>query len=141
MVAKKVLGGQNPDGSQKDGFLKYEKNRPVGVYDLKKSAYQMFDSGSWVKEAEKKLGDLPEGFIPWRGLLQDPQKEDKLRAFFKNVKTGKTLGTQLAQNYLKESKAIGEKLVSEGVAHSPDDVNGVLLNGFFHIYGPINEYV
>ena len=75
------------------------------------------------------------------GLLQDPQKEDKLRAFFKNVKTGKTLGTQLAQNYLKESKAIGEKLVSEGVAHSPDDVNGVLLNGFFHIYGPINEYV
>jgi 3-hydroxyacyl-CoA dehydrogenase len=141
MVAKKVLGGQNPDGSQKDGFLKYEKNRPVGVYDLKKSTYQMLDSGNWVKEAEKKLGDLPEGFIPWRGLLQDPQKEDKLKAFFKNVKTGKTLGTQLAQDYLKESKAIGEKLVSEGVAHSPDDVNGVLLNGFFHLYGPINDYV
>ena len=43
-------------------------------------------------------------------------------------------------DYLKASKAIGEELVADGVADSPDDVNGVLTNGFFHLYGPINEY-
>ena len=38
------------------------------------------------------------------------------------------------------SKVIGESLVSDGVANNPDDVNGVLTNGFFHLYGPINDY-
>ena len=42
--------------------------------------------------------------------------------------------------YLRASRAIGEKLVSDGVAASADDVNGVLTNGFFHLYGPINDY-
>jgi hypothetical protein len=29
--------------------------------------------------------------------------------------------------------------VSDGVADSAGDVNGILTNGFFHLYGPINE--
>ena len=37
-------------------------------------------------------------------------------------------------------KEIGEKLVSDKVAHNSDDVNTVMLTGFFHAYGPINEY-
>lgn len=141
MVAKKVLGGQNPDGSQKDGFLKYEKNRPAGVYDLSKSTYQMFDSGNWRVEADQKIGNMPEGFIPWRNLLRDPEKGNKLEIFFKNLNSAKTLGAQLAGDYLRRSKAIGEKLVSSGVAQTAEDVNGVLLNGFYHLYGPINDYV
>ena len=43
--------------------------------------------------------------------------------------------------YLKRSKEIGEYLVRSGVAGTPDDVNGVLLNGFYHLYGPVNDYV
>jgi hypothetical protein len=39
------------------------------------------------------------------------------------------------------SQEIGQKLVDDGVANSEDDVNGVLVNGFYHLYGPINEYV
>ena len=31
-----VKGGQNHDGSQKDGFLKYEKGRIVAIWDLDK---------------------------------------------------------------------------------------------------------
>ncbi len=31
-----VKGGQNSDGSQKDGLLKYEKGKPVAVFDLQK---------------------------------------------------------------------------------------------------------
>ena len=141
MVEKKILGGQNPDGSQKDGFLKYEKNRPVAVYDLQKSRYVAFDEGDWKAVADQKTGNPPDSFVPWKTLLRDPQRTDKLATYFSNLTSADTLGAQLAVAYLKRSKAIGEQLVATGVANSPDDVNGVLLNGFFHLYGPINDYV
>ncbi len=141
MVERKVMGGQNPDGSQKDGFLKYEKNRPVAVYDPEKSAYVGFEEGDWKAEADRQIGDPPAGFAPWKALLRDPGKEEKLRTYFANLKKSDTLGALLAVNYLKRSKEIAEKLVSDGVANSPDDVNGVLMNGFYHLYGPINEFV
>jgi 3-hydroxyacyl-CoA dehydrogenase len=140
MVEKKVLGGQNPDGSQKDGFLKYEKSRPVGVYDLEASNYRMFESGDWQKKLDEKLGEAPQGCVPWRQLLMDPQKEEKLAGYFKNLHASKYMGAQLAATYLKRSKDIGNLLVSQGVADKPENVNGVLLNGFYHLYGPINDY-
>jgi len=141
MVEKKVLGGQRADGSQKDGFLKYEKNRPAGVYDLKKGEYKMFDPNGWSGELDKKLGAYPEGTIPWRGLLMDPKREEKLSVYFKNLKASDTLGAKLAKAYLRRSKEIGEFLVKTKVAESAKDVNDVLLNGFYHLYGPINDYV
>ncbi len=140
MVEMKVLGGQHADGSQKDGFLKYEKNRPVGVFDPESKSYFSLEEG-WKKEADERLGALPEGFVPWKSLLRDPQKDNKLSGFFGNMKTSKTLGARLGIAYLQKSKSIGEKLVTDGVANSPDDVNGVLLNGFYHLYGPVNNYV
>ncbi|MGB8657872.1 MAG: 3-hydroxyacyl-CoA dehydrogenase family protein [Candidatus Zixiibacteriota bacterium] len=141
MTQKKVLGGQYADGSQKDGFLKYERNRPAGVYDLEKGAYKLFDPNGWSGELDKKLGEYPIGTIPWRSLLMDPKKEDKLSVYFKNLSASNTLGAGLAKAYLKRSKEIGEFLVKSGVAKSAQDVNDVLLNGFYHLYGPINNYV
>jgi 3-hydroxyacyl-CoA dehydrogenase len=141
MVEKKVLGGQYPDGSQKDGFLKYDKGRPAGVYDIEKGEYKMFDPESWSGELDKKLGAYPEGTIPWRKLLMDPKREDKLSVYFKNLNASDTLGAKLAKAYLKRSKEIGEFLVKTKVAQSAKDVNDVLLNGFYHLYGPINDYV
>ena len=141
MVEKKVLGGQHADGSQKDGFLKYEKGRPVGVYDLDSGKYKMFDPKGWTGELDKKLGKYPEGFNPWRKLLMDPKKGDKLASYFKNLNSSNTMGAELAKAYLKNSKAIGQKLVDTKVAKSAEDVNAVLLNGFYHLYGPINDYI
>jgi len=141
MMEKKVMGGQRADGSQKDGFLKYEKGRPAGVYDLDSGKYKMFDPQGWSGELDKKLGKYPEGFYPWRTLLMDPKKEEKLSAFFKNLNASSTLGSKLATAYLKNSKQIGQKLVDSKVAKSAEDVNAVLLNGFYHLYGPINDYV
>jgi len=141
MVEKKVLGGQHADGSQKDGFLKYEKNRPAGVYDLEKGEYKMFDPNGWSGELDKKLGEYPEGTIPWRKLLMDPKRGEKLAVYFKNLNASDTLGAKLAKAYLKRSKEIGEFLVKTKVAQSAKDVNDVLLNGFYHLYGPINDYV
>jgi 3-hydroxyacyl-CoA dehydrogenase len=141
MVEKKVLGGQFADGSQKDGFLKYQKGRPAGVYDIEKGEYKIFDPEGWSGELDKKLGAYPEGNFPWRKLLMDPKKQDKLSVYFKNLNASDTLGAKLAKAYLKRSKEIGEFLVKTGVAQSAKDVNNVLLNGFYHLYGPVNDYV
>lgn len=141
MTQKKVLGGQYADGSQKDGFLKYERNRPVGVYDIDKGGYKMFDPNGWSGELDKKLGAYPATTIPWRNLLMDPKKGEKLSVYFKNLNASDTLGARLAKAYLKRSKEIGEFLVKSGVAKSAQDVNDVLLNGFYHLYGPVNDYV
>jgi 3-hydroxyacyl-CoA dehydrogenase len=141
MYDKKVLGGQRSDSSQKDGFLKYERNRPVGVYDINKGEYKLFDPQGWSGELDKKLGEYPAGFYAWRNLVADPKKSDKLKTFFQNLKSSNTLGAKLASAYLKNSKEIGEKLVKIGVAKTAEDVNNVLLNGFYHLYGPINDYI
>ncbi len=138
MLELGVKGGQRSDGSQVDGFLKYEKNRPVGVFDPDKGEYVP------ISELEEKLsnriGPLPEGFAPWKALLADPKREEKLRNHFSALRRMDTLGAKLAIEYLEKSKQIGEKLVDDGVANSPEDVNAVLLNGFYHLYGPINDY-
>lgn len=141
MYDKKVLGGQRSDSSQKDGFLKYDKNKPVGVYDIDKGEYKLFDPQGWSGELDKKLGEYPVGFYAWRNLVADPKKSDKLKTFFQNLKSSNTLGAKLALAYLKNSKEIGEKLVKIGVAKTAEDVNNVLLNGFYHLYGPINDYI
>lgn len=140
LVEKKVLGGQHHDGSQKDGILQYKKGRPVAVYELDKGEYVPFDSPGLAEAADKELGPLPDGYRPWKALLADKGKKDVLDSHFAALKKSGTEGSRLAMDYLKASKAIGEKLLSDGVANGPDDVNGVLTNGFYHLYGPINDY-
>jgi len=139
LVAKKILGGQNHDGSQKDGILKYERGKPVAVYELDKGEYVPFASGL-AEAADEELGPLPDGYRPWKALLMDRGKKDVLDAHFAAVKAGENQGAKLAMDYLQASRQIGETLVSDGVALNADDVNGVLTNGFFHLYGPINDY-
>ncbi len=136
-----IKGGQLASGAQKDGILKYEKGRPVGVYDLAKGEYVMFADGDWAARLDRELGPLPEGHAPWRALLADSKRDEKLAVYFQNLAASDTLGARLARAYLVRSKEIAEKLVADGVANSADDVNGVLTNGFYHLYGPINEHV
>lgn len=140
MVKQNALGGQYADGSQKDGFLKYERNRPVGIYNFRKQEYFIIED-KWKKKTDAKIGPLPDGFAPWKSLLMNPKKEDALSKHFDNLKKMDTLGAGLAINFLKKTKEIGEKLVSDGVANSSDDVNAILTNGFYWLYGPINNYV
>jgi hypothetical protein len=51
-----------------------------------------------------------------------------------------TAGAELARAYGLRSKEIGLDLVKDKVAAREDDVNTVLLTGFYHAYGPINAY-
>jgi 3-hydroxyacyl-CoA dehydrogenase len=139
MMDKKVSGGQNPDGSQKDGFIKYEKNRPTGVYNIEEGKYRMFDE-DWRVEIDKKLNPTNEKFAPWRALLMDGKKMEKLGTHFNNLKGMNTYGSTLALDFLKTTKEIGENLVKDGVANSEKEVNEVLMNGFFWLYGPIHKF-
>lgn len=133
-----VTGGQNPGGTQKDGFLKYEKGRPVAAFDLQKKDYVAFDEFSAKEDDE--LGELPKGWMPWKKMIKKKSREDELKDYFSSLRQMNTQGKDLAFRFGKNSKEIGEKLVKQGVAQSASDVNTVLTTGFFHAYGPVNSY-
>ncbi|MGC4117985.1 MAG: 3-hydroxyacyl-CoA dehydrogenase family protein [Myxococcales bacterium] len=136
-----VKGGQTSSGAQKDGLLKYEKGKPVAVYDAEKKAYVAFDAAGWTRQADEKLGALPDPKIAWKSLSKDPGKDAKIQAHFASLKTASSLGAELARRHHAASRDAGKLLVSTGVAKSPEDVNAVLTLGFFHVYGPINDYL
>ncbi len=139
MIDLGVKGGQYSDGSQKDGFLKYEKGRVIGVYDPDKKDYVAIAD---IKDnCDSKLGPLPESFAPWKQVNFDRNKADILSRYFSELKSKDTLGAELARKYLNRSNDIGMKLVSDKVANSVNDVNTVMLTGFYHAYGPINDYI
>jgi 3-hydroxyacyl-CoA dehydrogenase len=134
-----VKGGQNSDGSQKDGFLKYEKGRVTGIYDPDTKAY--VPVADIAAKCDEKLGAAPASLVAWKAAVGNPNKEELFRNYFAELKTMNTMGAKLAKAYALQSKAIGQKLVADKVAFSEKDVNTVLLTGFFHAYGPINDYL
>ena len=134
-----VKGGQNSDGSQKDGFLKYEKGRIAGIYDPEKKAYVPIAEIAAV--CDPKLGKAPASLVPWKAAVGNPNKEELFRQYFGELKEMKSFGAKLAKTYAIRSREIGLKLVADKVAFAEKDVNTVLLTGFFHAYGPINDYL
>jgi hypothetical protein len=139
MIDSGIKGGQYSDGSQKDGFLKYEKGRPVAIYDPDKKQYVAIADFKEICNA--KLGPLPESFVPWKQVNFDRNKAGILDKYFSELKNSDTLGAKLAGKYLQRSNDIGMKLVTDKVANNMDDVNTVMLTGFYHAYGPINDYI
>jgi len=133
-----VKGGQYADGSQKDGFLKYEKGRITGVYDPGKKEYVTIPSIE--EKVTKMLGAMP-AVLPWKSVVGNPEKEEVLRSYFKEIKDSASTGAKLTLSYALKSREIGLHLVNTKVAQNEKDVNTVLLTGFYHAYGPVNDYV
>jgi len=138
MMEQGVKGGQYSSGAQKDGFLKYEKGKIVAVYDPDNKEYVPVEK--FAAAADEMLGKLPDSAVAWKSTLRMKNKDEVFTKFFNDLKAADDLGAQLAVKYARNSKAIGEKLVSDGVADNADDVNTVMLTGFYHAYGPINNY-
>jgi 3-hydroxyacyl-CoA dehydrogenase len=138
MMEQGVKGGQYSSGAQKDGFLKYEKGRIVGIWDMDKQEY--VDVEKFKGKCDEMMGSLPESRLSWKSIIRDKNKDDKLKKFFDDLKASNDLGAVLAIKYGKRSKEIGEKLVSDNVAAEVDHVNTVMLTGFYHAYGPVNNY-
>jgi 3-hydroxyacyl-CoA dehydrogenase len=138
-ISRGVRGGQFPDGSQRDGLLQYEKGKVAGVYCLKRDSYA--HPNDYAERCDAWLGDLPGSAPLWKNAVKAPDKESLFKAYFKELKASQTEGARLALKYAGESARIARKLVRDGVAHSVNDVNTVLLTGFFHAYGPVNDYL
>ena len=138
MMEKDVKGGQLSSGAQKDGFLKYEKGAPVAVYNIETGSYVSFDSFS--SKSDEQLGALPKSFKPWKAAVRIANNESHFGPYFNEMKTMNTEGAILAIRYGKRSDSIGRQLVTDKVANSEQDVNTVMLTGFFHAYGPVNSF-
>ena len=138
LLALGVKGGQYSDGSQKDGILKYEKGRPVAIFDPGTKAYIAITEFQSV--VDEKLGNLPVA-PAWKAVVGNKAKDEILRGYFDQLKAASGLCAELARFYANRSREIGQHLVSSGVAGNENDVNTVLLTGFFHAYGPINNYL
>jgi len=134
-----VKGGQNSDGSQKDGFLKYERGRPAGIYDPEKKDYVAIPDFS--EKCDALLGTMAATYKPWKAVNFNKKKADLLQTYFDELNGMDTMGAKLAKAYNTRSNEIGKQLVNTGVAHNDNDVNTVMLTGFFHAYGPINNYL
>jgi len=112
MVEKGIIGGQNMDGSQKEGFFQYEDHHPI---------YESL---------------LPPQKYSWRDLHRDPNAEAKIKQHFQALWKQDTVESTMAQQFLSHSQAIIHILVDTKVAKSVDDVAMVLKNGFYHLYSP-----
>jgi 3-hydroxyacyl-CoA dehydrogenase len=135
-----VKGGQTSSGAPKDGFLKYDQGAITGIFDPDKQTYVALD-GNWDKEADALLGAHPDPTLSWKALQRDPEQKTKLRTYFNGFASSPTLGVQLATAYFRASRDASLRLVKDGVAHGAEDVNKVLTLGFFHLYGPIIDYL
>jgi len=138
MMEQGVKGGQYSSGAQKDGFLKYKGGKIVAVWDIHKQHY--VDVETFQSECEAMMGSLPNSKVAWKDLLRNKKKDDLLLQFFDDLKASDELGAILAVKYGKRSKEIGEKLVKDLVAQKIDHVNTVMLTGFYHAYGPVNNF-
>lgn len=138
MMEQGIKGGQYSSGAQKDGFLKYKGGKIVAVWDTHKQQY--VDLEEFQGECEELMGSLPTSKVAWKDLLRNKKKDELLLQFFDDLKASDELGAVLAVKYGKRSKEIGEKLVKDLVAQKIDDVNTVMLTGFYHAYGPVNNF-
>ena len=68
-----------------------------------------------------------------------PARDATLMPYLQSLWGCESPGCKLARAFLVSTAQIADGLVRDGVAASADDVNGVMLNGFYHAYGPINE--
>lgn len=135
-----IKGGQRSDGSQKDGFLKYEKGKPVAIFNPETNNYD--EIADFSASCDEKLGVLPQSWKPWKVVNFSRGKKDAiLESYFNELNDMDTMGAQLAKKYNARSNEIGEFLVTSNVAKTIDDVNTVMLTGFYHAYGPINNYM
>lgn len=133
-----VKGGQNPDATQKNGFLKYEKTKPVAVFDIQSKAYIPFSS------FEKKISGFfckeSENFKTWKEINFHKEKQTLLKQHFNTLKKINSPAARLAKAIGKNSKQIAHKLFSDKVALKTEDVNSVVINGFYHAYPPTNNF-
>jgi 3-hydroxyacyl-CoA dehydrogenase len=144
-----VKGGQAGSGEQKDGFCKYERNKIAAIYRPDQNQYVPLAEKDKFAKCLAWLGTPPAlpgpaggpGASPptWSALAKDAHRQEKMAAYFPLLFKDGGHGAGLAREFLLNSRRIAENLVNDRVAASQEDVTAVLVNGFFHLYGPVNS--
>ncbi len=134
-----VKGGQFADGSQKDGIFKYVKGQITAVYDP--DAKEYLEIEAVASAGDNFLGQMPASWNPWKKVIKSKIRETILQQYFDELNQSQTNGAALAKAYANNAKQIGQLLVDKGIAHQTDDVNTVMTTGFFHSFGPVNDYL
>lgn len=129
------IGGQYADGTQKEGFFDYVSNKIMGLYFNDQKHYQPIEKTEWKKTCDEWLGNPPEGYT-WKGLSQAKDKKEKIKTYFSLLEEQTHPGALMSLDILRHLQSIAQQLVSDGVAHSLNDVDTVLKEGFYHLYGP-----
>jgi len=138
LLAKGIKGGQNPDGSQKNGIFKYNRGAAVEIFDLDTEQYVNLEP---IKaKVIEYLAIQTEGYT-WKQLSRSKRVNQHLNEFFSHIMLEKSKGADLARSYMSAMKEIGEQLYTSGVTNSTEHVNTVMMNGFFHLYGPVNDFI
>lgn len=130
-----IIGGQYLDGTQKNGFFEYDRHTIKEVYSLDEKKYLSISEGSFQIELDALMSKWPHESLSWRSLQNDPERKPKIRLFFEHLFKADTLAANIAKDFAVNSKKIALQLVQDGVAERIEDIDTVLENGFFHLYG------
>jgi len=139
MMELQLKGGQFSDGSQKNGFFTYIKGKPSSVYCTKTGQYIAFEQ--FAETCNQWLGEFPVSLASWKEINFSKNKHELLTAYFADLVSMSNQGAELAKEYHKKSCEIAKFLVTSGVAKSDNDVNSVMLTGFYHACPPINTFL
>ncbi len=139
MLSAGAKGGQHGDGSQKDGFFRYDGYRITDVYDIEGGTYLPLDVV--VKGIDEELGDLALPGRGWKELRGQPDVDKQVRSHFEWLRANPGAGTNMAIDYFRASKRIATDLLNDGIATCGEDVDVVVTTGFHHLYGPLGMEV
>ncbi len=138
LLSMGIKGGQYSDGSQKDGIFRYQKGAITAVYEPSTKEYIPINDIAQV--CEPWLGELPAEWKGWKQVMRIENRELHLANHYASVRNSGNNGARLAVEYAEYAASVARELVSDGVAASTDDVNTVMMTGFFHSHGPVNNY-
>ncbi|NGX57378.1 MAG: putative 3-hydroxybutyryl-CoA dehydrogenase [Chlamydiae bacterium] len=132
MIARKRIGGQEIDGSQRAGFFDYRKGKIIAVYNLETDAYEELTEEK-QKTIRELLGPFPERHRPWKEMVKVIDHEAEIECYEDELGESSSPGAELAREHLTYSRKIAQKLVDDHVVSSMDDMKTVLKNGFYQV--------
>jgi 3-hydroxyacyl-CoA dehydrogenase len=139
MLSAGAKGGQHGDGSQKDGFFRYDGYRITDVYDIESGTYRPLDVVS--KGIDEELGDLALPGRGWKELRGQADVDEQVQSHFEWLRVNPGAGATMAIDYFQASKRIATNLLNDGIATCGEDVDVVVTTGFHHLYGPLGMEV
>ncbi len=134
LMVNGIYGGQNQNGSQKNGFFQYTGNEIAGIYSTKKMKYIPLGEIEEKISIDQMIGNPPDN-LSWKSLIKSTNQETLIQNYNKALSKEISLGTELALLFLCNLRQIKQDLVKDGVASSTNDVEAVLKKGFYQLLG------